>query len=133
MVVKAYAKLNLVLNVTRNKKEGYPEIESLMIPISLHDSIDISLLKEGNNTYVTCEITVVAVTAVGRVIVRVEFDFGNVNVLFDQRDVLQVRQTLQFDEHCLNERVVLCVGECVAKVDVIVWCYHYINSRPMQT
>ena len=55
MVVRAYAKLNLVLNVTKNKKEGYHEIESLMIPISLHDSIDISLLKEGNNTYVTCD------------------------------------------------------------------------------
>lgn len=55
MVVRAHAKLNLVLNVTKNKKEGYHEIESLMVPISLHDSIDISLLKEGNNTYVTCD------------------------------------------------------------------------------
>lgn len=55
MVVQAYAKLNLVLNVTKNKKENYHEIKSLMIPISLHDSIDISLLKEGNATYVTCD------------------------------------------------------------------------------
>lgn len=55
MVVQAYAKLNLVLNVTKNKKEKYHEIESLMIPISLHDSIEISLLKEGNATFVTCD------------------------------------------------------------------------------
>jgi 4-diphosphocytidyl-2C-methyl-D-erythritol kinase len=55
MVVKAYAKLNLVLNVTKNIKENYHEIESLMIPISLHDSIDITILKEGNSTFVTCD------------------------------------------------------------------------------
>ena len=55
MVVKAYAKLNLVLNVTNNKKGNYHEIESLMIPLNLHDSIEISLLKEGNSTFVTCD------------------------------------------------------------------------------
>ena len=55
MVVKAYAKLNLVLNVTTNKQKEYHEIESLMIPISLHDSIDITVLKEGNSTFVTCD------------------------------------------------------------------------------
>ena len=55
MVVKAYAKLNLVLNVTTNKQKEYHEIESLMIPISLHDSIDITVLKEGNSTFITCD------------------------------------------------------------------------------
>lgn len=56
MIVKAYAKLNLVLNVFE-KKEGqeYHEIESLMIPVSLHDSIEVSKLSEGINTYVTCD------------------------------------------------------------------------------
>ena len=55
MVVKAYAKLNLVLNVTTNKQKEYHEIESLMIPLTLHDSIEITLLKEGNSTFVTCD------------------------------------------------------------------------------
>ena len=56
MIVKAYGKLNLVLNVKpKQGDETYHEIESLMIPISLHDCIEITRLKEGGNTYVTCD------------------------------------------------------------------------------
>lgn len=55
MVVQAYAKLNLVLNVDKEKIGDYHKIESLMIPVSLHDTIDISILKDGKDSYITCD------------------------------------------------------------------------------
>lgn len=55
MVVQAYAKINLVLNVYNETHNGYHNIESLMIPISLHDSIEIAKLKDGRETFVTCD------------------------------------------------------------------------------
>lgn len=46
-VVKSYAKINICLNVTGKKDNGYHELDMVMLPIELHDSILIS--KEKSN------------------------------------------------------------------------------------
>lgn len=54
MIVKAYAKINLALNVL-NKEGDYHQLDMIMIPLELHDSIDISILPPIYETYVTCD------------------------------------------------------------------------------
>ena len=46
-VIKSYAKINICLNVTGKRDNGYHELDMVMLPIELHDSILIS--KEKSN------------------------------------------------------------------------------------
>ena len=41
-VIKSYAKLNICLNVTGKRDDQYHELDMVMVPIELHDSILIS-------------------------------------------------------------------------------------------
>ena len=55
MKVKAYAKINLALDVVRRREDGYHELDMIMAPIGLHDLIYIDPIDEGiiiesNNT-----------------------------------------------------------------------------------
>ena len=47
MKVKAYAKINLALDVVRKREDGYHDLEMVMAPISLHDLIYIDIIDEG--------------------------------------------------------------------------------------
>ncbi|MCD7840537.1 MAG: 4-(cytidine 5'-diphospho)-2-C-methyl-D-erythritol kinase [Erysipelotrichaceae bacterium] len=55
MKVRAYAKVNLALDVVSERDDGYHELEMIMAPITLHDLIYISRQSEGitisANTY----------------------------------------------------------------------------------
>ncbi|MFI3283807.1 MAG: 4-(cytidine 5'-diphospho)-2-C-methyl-D-erythritol kinase [Erysipelotrichaceae bacterium] len=46
MKVKAYAKVNLCLDVIRRKENGYHDLEMIMVPIDFYDVIDIEVSKE---------------------------------------------------------------------------------------
>lgn len=47
MKVKAYAKINLALDVIKRREDGYHELEMIMAPITLHDLIYINTIDEG--------------------------------------------------------------------------------------
>lgn len=47
MKVKAYAKINLALDVIGKREDGYHELEMIMAPISLHDLIYINTIEKG--------------------------------------------------------------------------------------
>lgn len=57
MIEKAYAKINLALNVVCKRKDKYHSIESIMVPIKLHDSIDIEIVtnKRQEEDYIICD------------------------------------------------------------------------------
>lgn len=55
MITKAYSKINISLKVDKKDENGYHKIESLMIPLSLHDSIEITKLPNGSHTFITCD------------------------------------------------------------------------------
>lgn len=56
MIVKAHAKINLSINVLSRLPNGYHEVDMVMLPLDLHDSIDISVLPpNATATYVTCD------------------------------------------------------------------------------
>lgn len=47
MKIKAYAKVNLALDVVRKREDGYHELEMIMAPINLHDLIYINTIPSG--------------------------------------------------------------------------------------
>lgn len=52
-VVKSNAKINLVLNVLGKRKDNLHEIDTIMLPLDLHDSLLISCMDESKDNYVT--------------------------------------------------------------------------------
>lgn len=55
MLVKAFGKINLTLEILNKKADGYHNIKSLMIPLAIHDTIEIKLLKNSTESFVTCD------------------------------------------------------------------------------
>lgn len=53
--VKSYAKINIALNVTGKTENKYHLLDSVVLPIELHDTIIIQNLKNGVETYVTVD------------------------------------------------------------------------------
>lgn len=53
--VKSYAKINVSLRVVSKRDDGYHELDSLMLPIELHDSLIISTLKNSYDNFVTVD------------------------------------------------------------------------------
>ena len=53
--LKSYAKINIGLNVLGKKENGYHELDSVVLPIELHDSIIVNKIKNGVETYVTVD------------------------------------------------------------------------------
>lgn len=54
MIEKAYAKINLSLNVFSKRDDGYHNLKMIMIPLELHDSLEISILNSPDD-YITCD------------------------------------------------------------------------------
>lgn len=55
MIVKAYAKINVYLDVLSKREDGYHEMEMVMLPLELHDVIEIESLIGLRDSYVTCD------------------------------------------------------------------------------
>ena len=51
MIEKAYAKINISLNIIGKRADGYHELDMIMVPVSLYDTIYILL---GSNTGILC-------------------------------------------------------------------------------
>ncbi len=47
MKIKAYAKINLALDVVRKREDGYHDLEMIMAPIELHDLLYVDIIDEG--------------------------------------------------------------------------------------
>lgn len=47
MKIRAYAKVNLALDVVRKREDGYHDLEMIMAPITLHDLIYIEKIDQG--------------------------------------------------------------------------------------
>ncbi len=54
-LVKSPAKINIALNITGKREDGYHYLDTVMLPISLHDSILFTELFKGTETNVTID------------------------------------------------------------------------------
>lgn len=55
MYVKAFAKINAYLDVVSKREDDYHELDMVMLPLELHDSIQISILYGSYDSYITCD------------------------------------------------------------------------------
>lgn len=55
MYIKAHAKINLYLDVIGKREDGYHEMEMVMLPLELHDSIEVENLSYLGDSYITCD------------------------------------------------------------------------------
>lgn len=57
MIEKAYAKINLLLNVCNKREDGFHDIQSIMLPLWLHDTLEIEILKDSRSEddFVVCD------------------------------------------------------------------------------
>ena len=55
MFVKAFAKINLYLDVISKREDGYHNLDMVMLPLELHDSIEFEAVPYLKDSYVTCD------------------------------------------------------------------------------
>lgn len=55
MIVKAPAKINVYLDVINKRDDGYHDLESVMLPLELHDSLEIIQIPANNDDLITCD------------------------------------------------------------------------------
>ena len=56
MIQKAYAKINLVLDVVDKRTDGYHDIKTIMFPLELHDSVVIDTIDNKNgDDFIVCD------------------------------------------------------------------------------
>ncbi|MCQ2797737.1 MAG: 4-(cytidine 5'-diphospho)-2-C-methyl-D-erythritol kinase [Bacilli bacterium] len=55
LILKSYSKINLSLKVLGQKDDGYHDLEMVVLPVELHDIIEINRFRDGNSTCVTCD------------------------------------------------------------------------------
>lgn len=80
--IRSYAKINLCLNITGQRKDGYHELDMIMVPISLHDSLVVDLLKKSPDNFVTVD----------------DFSIGTFNYNLATFSIDKLRSIYHFDE-----------------------------------
>ncbi len=56
IIEKAYAKINICLDSKYIREDGYHELESVILPLKFHDTIDFSILSKGiTDDFITCD------------------------------------------------------------------------------
>lgn len=55
MFVKANAKINLYLDVIGKREDGYHDLDMVMLPLELHDSISFEYVPYLKDSYITCD------------------------------------------------------------------------------
>ena len=55
LMVKAYAKVNVALNVNEKLENGYHDIDTVILPLELHDRIEFEILPNNFDTMITSD------------------------------------------------------------------------------
>ena len=53
--IRSFAKINISLNITKKREDGFHELDSVMLPIALHDSLVVSKLNNAIDNFVTVD------------------------------------------------------------------------------
>ena len=55
IVVRAFAKINLAIDVVGKRDDGYHLVDMVTIPLKLHDSVEIQAQQNGGDTFLYCD------------------------------------------------------------------------------
>ena len=55
LLIKSYSKINICLNVVNKREDGYHELDMIMLPLELHDSILFGELQNAKDHFVTID------------------------------------------------------------------------------
>lgn len=55
LVIRSFAKINICLNVLSRREDGFHDLDMVMVPIELHDSLLINEVKNADNNFVTLD------------------------------------------------------------------------------
>ena len=55
LLLKSYAKINICLNVVGKKEDGYHELDMIILPLELHDSILFKKAPGASDNFVTID------------------------------------------------------------------------------
>ena len=55
LMVKAYAKVNVALNINGKFENGYHDIDTVILPLELHDRIEFEILPNNFDTMITTD------------------------------------------------------------------------------
>ena len=55
VLIKSYAKINIALNVNGKNKDGYQDLDMVMVPIKMHDSLLINVLEHRKTDSITVD------------------------------------------------------------------------------
>lgn len=55
LLIKSYAKINIVINIKGKQEDGYHQLDMVMLPLALHDSILLSKVPNAPDNYVTTD------------------------------------------------------------------------------
>lgn len=83
MFVQAHAKINVFLDVLNKRDDGYHDLDMVMLPLELHDSISVEVLNNVDSTYVTCD--------------HVELKNGKYNLI--NKTIAEMRKRYGFKQH----------------------------------
>ena len=53
--IRSFAKINISLNITKKREDGFHELDSVMLPVTLHDSLVVSKLNPNSDNFVTVD------------------------------------------------------------------------------
>jgi 4-diphosphocytidyl-2-C-methyl-D-erythritol kinase len=83
MMIKAYGKINVALNILGKTDDGYHEIDTIILPVALHDSIEVVKLPSTYETFVTCD----------------EFDLSEAHYNIVRASIELLRKTYNFKDN----------------------------------
>lgn len=55
LVIKSHAKINLALKITGCRDDAYHYLDAITLPLDLHDVVEVTRLRNNNQTYVTTD------------------------------------------------------------------------------
>lgn len=95
--IKAYAKINLALNVYDRRENGYHDVDMITVPLELHDIIELEMLPKGYESYITSDDA------------SLPTDESNLSWIAFQR----LKEELGLDKNFMihiNKRIPMCAG-----------------------
>ncbi len=55
MYIKSFAKVNVALNILGLREDGFHDLDMVMLPLELCDSIEIEVVPNAHDTFITCD------------------------------------------------------------------------------